>query len=87
MKDIDRRLMECHEKISILKMHMPLDGGKSQQNLERLVIDLEKQQHDEDLKFWKDTTEVREQLFEGAATYTATRRRKEMLYGVEGEDA
>jgi hypothetical protein len=87
LKDIDRRLMDCQEKLSIIKMHFPVDGGRSQQNLEKLIIDLEKQRHDEELNFWKDTTEVREKLFEQANVYGATKRRKDMLYGVEDKHA
>ena len=85
VKDIDRRLMEFQEKLSIIKMHFPLDGGRTQQTLEKLIIDLEKQRHDEELGFWKDSTEVRQQLFEDAATYSATRHRRDLLCGVEGE--
>ena len=85
VKDIDHRMMEFQEKLSIIKMHFPLDGGRTQQNLEKIIIDLEKQRHDEELGFWKDSTEVRQQLFEDAATYSATRHRKDLLCGVEGE--
>ena len=85
LKDIDRRLMEFQEKLSIIKMHFPIDGGRTQQNLEKIIIDLETQRHDEELGFWKDSTEVRQQLFENAATYSATRHRKDLLCGVEGE--
>jgi len=84
LKDIDRRLMESQEKLSIIKMHFPVDGGRSQQSLERLVIELEKQRHDEEINFWKDTTEIRQKLFDSAVAYSATKRRKDMLYGVEG---
>jgi hypothetical protein len=87
LKDIDRRLMDCQERLSIIKMHFPVDGGRSQQNLEKLIIDLEKQRHDEELNFWKDTTEVREKLFEQANVYSATKHRKDMLYGVEDKHA
>jgi len=87
LKDIDRRSMDCQERLSIIKMHFPVDGGKSQQNLEKPIIDLEKQRHDEELNFWKDTTEVREKLFEQANIYGATKRRKDMLYGVEDKHA
>ncbi len=85
VKDIDRRLMEFQEKLSIIKMHFPIDGGRTQQNLEKTIIDLETQRRDEELGFWKDSTEVRQQLFENAATYSATRHRKDLLGGVEEE--
>jgi len=84
LKDIDRRLMESQEKLSIIKMHFPVDGGRSQQNLERLIIELEKQKRDEDINFWKDTLDIRQKLIEQAAEYSATKRRKDMLYSVEG---
>jgi len=87
LKDIDHRLMQSQEKLSILKMHFPIDGGRSQQNLEKLIIELEKQRHDEEINFWKDSTEVRQKLFEGASEYGATKRRKDMLYGVEDKNA
>ena len=85
VKDIDRRLMEFQEKLSIIKMHFPIDGGRTQQNLEKTIIDLETQRREEELGFWKDSTEVRQQLFENAATYSATRHRQGVLCGVEGE--
>lgn len=87
LKEIGRCLMGCQEKISILKMHFPVDGGKSQQNLERVVLQLEQERRTEEINFWKDTTEIREKLFEDAAEYSATKRRQDMLYGVERENA
>lgn len=86
LKEIDRRLMNCHEKLSILKMHFPVDAGRTQQNLERLVVQLEQERRTEEINFWKDTTEIRQKLFEDAGAYSATRRRKDMLYGVEKEN-
>jgi plasmid replication initiation protein len=83
VKDIDRRLTEFQEKLSIIKMHFPLDGGRTQQTLEKTIIDLEKQRHDEELGFWKDSAEIRQQLFEDAATYSATQHRRDILCGVE----
>ena len=85
LRDIDWRLTDCLDRLSVLKMHFPLDGGRPQQHLEKLIIALEKQRHDEEISFWKDSTEVRQQLFDSAATYGAARRRKDMLYGVEAD--
>jgi hypothetical protein len=87
VKDIDHRLMQSQEKLSILKMHFPVDGGRTQQNLERLLLDLEKQRRDEELNFWKDSTEIRQKLFDGAIAYSATKHRQNMLYGVEDKNA
>jgi hypothetical protein len=65
-------------------MHFPLDGGRPQQHLEKLILELEKQRHDEETSFWKDSAEIRQQLFENAAIYGAAKRRQDMLCGVEG---
>jgi hypothetical protein len=87
LKEIDRRLMDCHEKLWILKLHFPIDAGRTQQNLERLVVQLEQERRTEEINFWKDTTEIRQKLFEDAGAYSATKRRKDMLYGVERQNA
>jgi len=83
LRDIDWRLVDCQDRLSVLKMHFPLDGGRPQQHLEKLILELEKQRHDEEIGFWKDSAEIRQQLFENAATYGAAKRREDMLYGVE----
>ncbi|MFC1794067.1 hypothetical protein ACFL3Q_10830 [Planctomycetota bacterium] len=84
LKEIDRCLMNCYERLSILKMHFPLDGGRTQQNLEKTVLQLEQERRTEEINFWKDSAEIREKLFEDAGVYSATRRRENMLLGVEG---
>jgi len=84
LREIDRRLMDSHEKLSILKMHFPVDFGRTGQNLERLIIQLEEDRRAEEINFWKDSTEIRQKLFEDAAVYSATKHRKDILYGVEG---
>lgn len=83
LRDIDRRLVDCQDRLSVLKMHLPLDAGKVQQHLEKLIIDLEGQRHDEQVSFWKDSTEIRQLLFDNAAAYGAARRRRDMLGGLE----
>ena len=83
LKEIDRHLMNCHEKLSILKMHFPIDGGRSQQGLERMVLELEQERRTEEINFWKDTAEIREKLFEDAGVYSATKCRQNMFAGVE----
>jgi hypothetical protein len=83
LRDIDWRLVECQDRLSVLKMHFSIDGGRPQQHLEKLIIELENQRHDEETSFWKDSAEIRQQLFENAAIYGAARRRQDMLYGVE----
>lgn len=83
--DLNHRLVDCQDRLSVLKMHFPLDGGKAQQHLEKLILELESQRHEEEINFWKDSTEIRQQLFENAATYGQAKRRQDMLEGVEAD--
>jgi len=85
LRDIDHRLTDCLDRLSVMKMNFPLDGGRPQEHLEKLTLELEKQRRDEELAFWKDTVEVREDLFEGASTYTAARHRYSVFSQVEGD--
>jgi hypothetical protein len=84
--DIDHQLTDFLDRLSVLKMHFPLGEGRSQQQLEKLVIELERQRYEEQVSFWKDGAEIRQQLFESAAAYSSAQRRKDMLYGVEAGD-
>jgi len=86
LRDIEHRLTELLDRLSVLKMHFQIDGGRSRQQLEKLVIELERQRHEEQTSFWKDSTEIRRQLFEGASEYGSANRRKDMLCGVEVKD-
>ena len=85
LRDIDRRLTDCLDRLSVMKMHFPLDGGRPQQHLEKLILALEKQRREEELTFWNDTAELRDKLFEGASTYTAARHRYSVFSKVEGD--
>lgn len=85
LRDIDRRLTDCLDRLSVMKMHFPIDGGRPQQHLEKLILALEKQRREEELTFWNDTAELRDKLFEGASTYTAARHRYSVFSKVEGD--
>lgn len=86
LRDINHRLTDFLDRLSVFKMHFPLDGGRTQQQLEKLIVELERQRHEEETSFWKDSVEIRHQLFDSAATYGSAQHRKDMLYGVEGKN-
>ena len=54
-------------------------------NLEKLLVQLEHEKRQEELAFWKDTAEVRKDLFAQAFEYTATRRRSQLLGSLEAQ--
>jgi len=87
LKDIDHRLMDCHSRLSMARMLSPMRADIGQVNLERLIVALEKERRKEELGFWKDSRELREEVFETAREYGATARRARMLSGLEAENA
>jgi len=87
LKDIDSRLMDCHSRLSVARMLSPMRADMGQVNLERLIVALEKERRKEELSFWKDSRELRQELFEHTREYGATARRARMLSGLEGENA
>jgi len=84
LKDMDHKIRDFQGRLSVIQMHSPLDGGKSQQHLERLIEDLEQQRRKEEIDFWKDATEIREKTLEKAAEYQAAKRRESIFTSVEG---
>lgn len=84
LRDINHRLVDCQDRLSVLKMNS-LGESKAQQHLEKLILELESQQHEEEINFWKDSTEIRQQLFENAATYGQAKHRQDMVEGVEAD--
>jgi len=87
LADIDDRLLDCHSRLSIARMMSPVQADREAMNLEKLIVQLEKDRRKEELDFWKDSKELREGLFEHAMEYGATARRARMLSGLEGENA
>ena len=87
LQDIDHRLMDCHSRLSIARMLSPIRADMEQVNLERLIVALEKDRRKEELGFWKDSADIRKELFEHTKEYGATARRARMLSGLEAENA
>jgi len=85
IQEIDRRHIEAQgKKFGAEINHFP-DRGKRLSNLENQLLQLDSQRRDEELAFWKDTVELREKLFEGAATYKAANHRYSVFADVEAD--
>ena len=66
-----------------VKINNSPDKAKRLSNLEGQLLQLEIQRRDEQIAFWKDTVELREKLFEGAATYKDANHRYSIFSDVE----
>ena len=51
------------------------DRTREKTALEKVIISLEQERRNEDLAFWKDTAELRKELFSGAGEYQAIANR------------
>jgi hypothetical protein len=86
MKEINHEDIKCQEQLFINKINSPMDGGRRQSNLEKLLIQIESDKRREELQFWKDTFEVRQLIFEKAMEYALAKDRASMLGSVEGSN-
>jgi hypothetical protein len=80
-QDIRHRLSEMFEAFSICQMLKLPESDRRLGNIERSILDLEKQERDAQLGLWKDTLELRTTLFEERSQSCATRRRMQFLAG------
>ena len=83
VQDIDRRHSQIQEKLFCVKINNLPEKARRQSNLEGQILQLEQQRRDEELAFWKDTVELRQQLFESAAAYKAAEHRYSVFSQVE----
>lgn len=85
IKDIDYSHMKVQERLFSAKINSLPDKARRFSNLESQLLQLESQRRDEELAFWKDTVELREKLFESAATYKAANHRYALFSDVEAK--
>jgi len=83
MSDIRRRNMEVQGELCGARWNANLDSGRRALILEKMWHDLEAKERQGELDFWKDTNELRQNILEKAAEYSATRRRTGWLGKLE----
>jgi len=81
MADIKFRLNDLIEERSITKMLNLAPDARKLGNIERNILDLEKQQRDIQSTLWKDTLDLQSTLLQERSEYLATRRRSRFLGG------
>lgn len=86
LKEIDRRHIEAQEKMFGAQINHTPDRAKRLSNLEGQCAQLEKERRDEEIAFWKDTVDLRQQLFESGWNYRDAFQRTQVFSGVEVGD-
>jgi len=81
LADIKFRLNDLLDEKSITKMLNLPSEGKKLTNIERQILDLEKQQRDIQTRLWKDTLDLQSNLLQERSEYQATKRRSRFLGG------
>jgi len=82
--DIDHKHLQIQEDLFGVKINNFPDRARRLSGLEAQLLQLEQERRQEELAFWKDTAELREKMFEGAATYSAAKHRYSVFSRVEG---
>ncbi|MHC4333328.1 MAG: hypothetical protein ACYSUV_06190 [Planctomycetota bacterium] len=83
IKDIEHSHIKIQEKKFGVEINNIPENARRLSNLETQLLQLEKEKREEELAFWKDTVELREKLFEGAATYRDANHRYSIFSDVE----
>lgn len=81
LADIKFRLNDLLDEKSITKMLNLSGDSKKLTNIERQILDLEKQQRDIQCSLWKDTLDLQSSLLQERSEYQATKRRARFLGG------
>lgn len=81
--DINHTHMHMQERLFGAQLHGRLDGYKTALNIEKVLAQLDEQRRREELQFWKDSMEIREQMVDAAKEYGALRHRVSLFQGIE----
>lgn len=87
LADIQWRLDELMERRPLRRPYgASLPRDRSEIDLERQILDLEKQKREVQVTLWRDTLDLRKELVAERGEYQATRRRMDFLGGsTDGE--
>ena len=83
LRDIQHRHTDCQDKLSVLRMLFPVADSRLRTSMESLVVQLEREEREEELTFWKDTASLRKDILEEAGEYRAARDRLVHLGSLE----
>jgi hypothetical protein len=82
LADIQQRLDELAERRPLRRPYGPAAfRDRTEAELERQILDLEKQRRDVQITLWRDTLDLRKELVTERGEYRATRRRIDFLGG------
>ena len=85
MDDIRHRHLQVQSDKFCVIINKSPDSTKRLSSLESQLLQLESAKREEELAFWKDTSDVREKLFETAILYRNAKHRYSIFSGMEAD--
>ena len=82
IKDIDHRIMYCHETLSRFHMMFGHVGSPKIEGLQKLLFDLEKQRRNEFIISWHDTLKLKLDLMGMLGEYQTLKKQEALLEDV-----
>jgi hypothetical protein len=83
LKEIDRRHIEAQEKLFGAQINHTPENAKRVLSLEGMLAQFDKERRDEEVAFWKDTVDLRQQLLESGWNYRDAHQRSVVFSDVE----
>ena len=83
LKEIDRRHIEAQEKLFGAQINHTPENAKRVLSLEGQLAQFDKERRDEEVAFWKDTVDLRQQLLESGWNYRDAHQRSDVFSEVE----
>ena len=85
LKEIDRRHIEAQEKLFGAQINHTPENAKRVLSLEGMLAQFDKERRDEEVAFWKDTVELRQQLLESGWNYRDAHQRSLVFSDMEAD--
>ena len=83
MNDIKHRWNECQDLLALARIN-PAGPDKRLSNLEMRLLQLESDERKAELDFWRDSAEIRQNIFDAKKDYSAVSSRETIFDNVEG---
>ena len=86
LKEIEDRHQKVQERLFGTEINHFPDRDRQIRNWESQLSQLEQQKREEEVSFWKDTVDLRKELFQAAGDYNSTHHRYRTLTGLGESD-
>lgn len=83
MEDIAHRDWQLQEQLFGAQLHAHVDDHRRELRVRQMILQLDETRRKEERDFWKDTMEIRKELFEAGKEYGGLRTRSDLFKDIE----